>query len=86
MHVAHRVRQPGHLRLAGPDHSRIRMAGGGDAKRRGQIQIFFPIGIPDVNALGALPDDGPRTVRLHEDDIARFVSHGAGAGFQRFWS
>ena len=71
MHVAHRVQQPGHLPLPGLDHARIRMAGGGHAKGGGQIQIFLPVGIPDVHASGAFPDDGPRTVRFDERDIAR---------------
>ena len=55
MDVAHRVGQPGHLLLAGFDDARIRVAGGGDAERGGQIQIFFPVGVPDENILGALP-------------------------------
>ena len=42
MKVAHRVQQPGELRLTGLDNARICVAGGGDAERGGQIQIFFP--------------------------------------------
>ena len=47
------------------------MTGGRNAKGRGQIEVFFAIGIPDVNAPGAFPDHGPGTVRLDKRDIAR---------------
>ena len=46
------------------------MAGSGDTERGGQIQIFFPFRIPDVNAFGAFPDNRPRTVRLDEQHVA----------------
>ena len=59
MHVAHRVQEFRHLLLAGLDDSWIGMAGGGDAKRGGQIQIFFAVGVPDMNAFGAFPDNRP---------------------------
>ena len=72
MHVAHRVQQTGHLFLPGFDDARIGVAGGGDAKRRGQIQILFPFGVPDVHVPGAFPDDRPRTVRFDEGNVARF--------------
>ena len=71
MHVAHRVQQPGHLLLAGLDDVRIGVAGGGDAKRGGQIQIFFPVGVPNENTLGAFPDNRPRTVGFEKGDISR---------------
>ena len=72
MHVAHRVQQFRHLFLPGFDDVWIRVAGGGDAERGGQIQILFPVGIPDVNALRAFPDNRPRAVRFDESDISRF--------------
>ncbi len=71
MEIAHRVRQPGELLLAGLDDARIRVTGGGDSKRGGQIQIFFPVGVPNKDILGAVPDNRPRAVRLDERDVAR---------------
>jgi hypothetical protein len=70
MHVAHGMQQPSHLFLTGFDDLRVRMAGGGDAKGRRQIQIFFSVDIPNVRLPGAVPDDGPRAIRLPEDDVA----------------
>ena len=66
MHIAHRVQQFCHLLLAGFDDARIRVTGRGDAEGGGQIEIFFPFRIPDVHALGAFPNDRPRTVRFGE--------------------
>ena len=71
MHVAHRVQQPAHLLLAGLDDPRIRMAGGGDAERAGQIQVFFPDRIPNMNAFGEFPDNWPRAVAFDEGDVPR---------------
>jgi len=45
----------------------------GDAKRGSQIEVFFPINVPDVNILGAVPNDRPRTVRFNEHNVARFI-------------
>ena len=69
MDIAHRVQQPGHLPLAGLDDARIRVTGGGDAERGGQIQIFFAAGVPDKDALGAIPDHRPRAVGFNEGDV-----------------
>ena len=71
MHVAHRVQQPAHLLLAGPDDTRIRVAGGGDAERACQIQVFFPVDVPDVNAFGVVPDNRPRAVSINKSDVPR---------------
>jgi hypothetical protein len=71
MHVAHRVKQTRHLFLAGLDDVWIRVACGGDAERGGQIEIFFAVGVPDKNILGAFPDNWPRAVGFNEDDISR---------------
>ena len=73
MHVAHGVQKPGHLLLTGLDDARVGVTGGGNTKRGGQIEIFFSVSVPNVNVLGAVPNDGPRTVRLNEHDVARFV-------------
>ena len=73
MHIAHGVQKPGHLFLTGFDDARVCVTGGRDAKRGGQIEIFFPVSIPNVNVSGAVPNDGPRTVRLNEHNVARFV-------------
>ena len=73
MHVAHGVQQPGHLYLPGLDDARICVTGGGNAKRGGQIEIFFPVGVPNVNVLGAFPNDRPGAVRFHEHNVARLV-------------
>ena len=73
MHIAHGMQKPGHLLLTGLDDTRVCVTGGGDAKRGGQIEIFFPVGIPNMNVLGAVPNDGPRTVRLNEHNVARLV-------------
>ena len=73
MHVAHRVQQFSHLRLSGFDDVGIRVAGGGDAERGGEIQILFPVRIPDIHALRALPDNRPRAVGVNEGDVARFM-------------
>ena len=66
MHVAHRVRQPGQLPLPGFDDARVGVAGGGDAKRGGQIEIFFAVGVPDIDIPGAFPDNRPRAVRFND--------------------
>ena len=73
MHVAHGVQKPGHLFLPGRDDARVCVTGGGDAKRGGQIEIFFPVSVPNENVFGAVPNDGPGAVRLHEHNVARFV-------------
>src|SRR6266446_2435870 len=73
MHVAHRVQQGGHLTLPGPDHARIGVARGRDAESGGQVQILFPLRVPDVDAASPLPDDWPRTVRRNASDVPRFV-------------
>jgi hypothetical protein len=67
------VQEAGHLFLAGFDHARIRMAGGSNAEGRRQIQIFLPVGVPDKNIAGALPDDGPGSLSLEEQNIARLI-------------
>lgn len=72
MEISHGVQEPGHLPLGCLDDARIGMTGGGDPKGRGQVEIRFPVGIPDVHALGALPDDGPGKVRFDERHVARF--------------
>ena len=59
MHIAHSVQEPRHLILSGFDDARIGMPGSGDAEGRSQIQVFFAIGIPDVNTLRALPNNWP---------------------------
>ena len=71
MHVAHRVEQSRHLLLSGFDDVRIRMTGGGNAKCPGQIQILFPIGVPNVNVLGAFPDNRPRAIGFNMNNISR---------------
>ena len=73
MHITHRVQELRHLLLPGFDDIGIRMASGGHAKGSGQIQIPFPRRIPDVNAAGAFPHDGPRAVWFDKKNIARFV-------------
>ena len=73
MHVAHGVQKPGHLGLPGLDDAQVGMTGGGNAKRGGQIEIFFPVRVPDVNVPGAVPNDGPGAVRLHKHNVARLV-------------
>ena len=73
VNVAHGVQQSGHLPLAGADHPEIRMAGGGHAKRGGQIEILFAFRIPNLHAPGALPDDRPPALRIHKGDVARFI-------------
>lgn len=74
MYVTHRMRQPDQLPLCGFYHPPVGMAGRGHAKRRGQIQILFPVGIPNVYIPGTLPNNRPGTVRIGEEDISRFVT------------
>ncbi len=69
MDVTHRVQKRGHLLLSGFDDVWIRVTGSGDAERGRQIQIFFTFGIPDVNALGTLPNNRPCAVRIKESDV-----------------
>ena len=74
VHVPHRVEQRCHLPLPGFDDARIGVARRSDAECRRQVEIFFSVGVPHVHALGALPDDWPRTIRLNERQVARFVA------------
>ena len=71
MHISHRVEQLRHLLLARANNLGIRMAGCCHAKRGGQIKILFPLGIPDMHALGTVPHDGPCAVRVNIGDVAR---------------
>ncbi len=73
MHITHRVRETGQLPLPGLDHAQIGMTGGSHAKRRGQIQILFPIGVPNVHIPGAFPNHRPGTVGFNVNDVPRFV-------------
>ena len=72
MNVTHGVKQTGHLLLAGFDDVRIGVAGGGDAKGAGQIEMFFARGVPNENAAGAFPDHRPGAVPGDIGDVARF--------------
>ena len=74
MHIAHCVQQRRHLPLAGFDNPRVRMTRGSDAKRCGQIEIFFPLRVPNVRTFCALPNNRPRTGRFDERDVTRFVA------------
>ena len=65
------MRQPGQLPLTGFYHAPVGMPGGGHTKRRGQIKVLFPVGIPDRGTPGAFPDDGPGTVFFDKEDISR---------------
>src|SRR5262252_187522 len=73
VHVPHRMEQPAHLHLSGPDHAGIGMARRRHTERSRQIQVPFSIHIPNINTLGPLPDNRPRAIRLNERNIARFV-------------
>src|SRR5207245_7431496 len=73
MHISHSVQQSGHLLLAGGNDARIGMSGSRDAESGRQIQVFFPIGIPNMCAFRPLPYDGPRAAGLDEGDIPRLV-------------
>ena len=84
MHVAHRVQEFRHLFLPGFDNVGIGVTGGGNAKRGGQVQIFFPFRIPDVNALRTLPDNRPRAVPFGEQHVTRFVIAQQPDGFLGF--
>ena len=84
MHVAHRVQKFRHLFLSGADDGLVRVTGGGDAERGGEIQILFTFRIPDVNAAGAFPDNRPRAVGFGEQHVARFVGAERGDGFLGF--
>ena len=73
MNVAHRVQKPLHLLLSSFNHPRISVSGCGDAEPRGQIEILFTFGIPDMHTARSFPHNRPRVVRLNERDVARFV-------------
>src|SRR5437016_2023149 len=73
MNIAHRVQQLRHLLLTRLDDPPIRMTGGGNSKCGCQIEVFFSIRVPNVNAPRALPNNRPRAVRSDERDVARFV-------------
>ena len=73
MHIAHRVQERRHLPLAGADDARVRVPRRRDAERGRQVKILAALGVPDVNALRTLPDDGPVARRIEERDVARFV-------------
>src|SRR5205823_13910653 len=73
MHVAHRMEKLLHLSLSGPNDPRVSVPGRGYSKGRGKIQVFFSIGIPNVNTPRAFPHDGPRTIRRDKGYIRRLV-------------
>ena len=73
MHVAHGVQERGHLPLSGADDARVRMSGCGDAKGSGEVQIWAAFDVPNRDALGPCPYDGPGAVRRHEGDVARLM-------------
>jgi len=74
MHVAHRVQQPGHLPLAGAHDAGIGVARRRHAEGRGEIEIFSAGRVPHVDAARALPHNRPRTIRIDERDVTRFVT------------
>ena len=73
MHIAHRVRQLGELRLPGLGDARVGMAGGGHGKGAGEVEILFAVRIPNVYTLCVLPDNRPRAVIRKVRDVAAFV-------------
>src|SRR5258706_2688112 len=86
MDITHGVEQAAHLPLAGANDARIGMASSGDAKCGCEVQIPFPIEIPNVNPIGALPNDRPGAFRVDECDVARFVLFEATQGRRGLWS
>ena len=73
VHITHRMKQLSHLFFSCLHHPRVGMPGSRYSERRCQIEIFFSLHIPNVDTARAFPNDWPRTVRLDERDIARFV-------------
>ena len=74
MHVAHGVKESGHLLLTGLDDSQISMTCRRHTKRRSEIQKIFSLHIPNVNTPGPFPNDRPRAIRLDERHVRRLVS------------
>lgn len=70
--IAHGVEQSVHLSLRGLDDRGVGVAGGGDPERGGQIEVALVVDVPDVDALSAIPDDGPLTFGVDEGDVGRF--------------
>jgi len=60
------------LSLSSFDDALIGMPGSSDPESRRQVQIFFAIGVPDLNTLSAFPDNWPRAVWVDLRDIGRF--------------
>jgi hypothetical protein len=74
MNITHRVQKFSHLSSGGRDDSRVGVTSRGDAESRRQIEILSSLRVPDVDALGPLPDNWPGTVGFLERHIARLVS------------
>ena len=73
VHIAHRVRQLGELRLSGFGDARVGMAGGGHGKGTGEVEILFAVRIPNVYTLCVLPDNRPGAFLRKVSDIAALV-------------
>src|ERR1043166_9346072 len=59
MHIAHCVQQLRHLPLPGAHNSWIRVTCCRDAKCRREIEILFPVRIPNVNSARTFPNNRP---------------------------
>ena len=73
MDIAHRMEQLPHLILAGAHNPGIRMARSGYAKPSRQVEVAFPVAVPNEDATGSFPDNRPGTVRIDERNVPGFI-------------
>ena len=70
MNVAHRMQELPGLLADGGDDAGVGVADGGDAEGGGEVNVAVAVGVPDVGAGGALPEDRP--MRREVGDVAGF--------------